>query len=173
MDADLIALNLDGRLVERVRTLADLTSFWSKTPLIENLLERTRQKRGRLPKVAPSYMLGVLLRIAGLTTETGFKADAVVSARGLVEFARVCRENQTTIEEIFSEPLRSDLEKKPTTQLGRFLKRIGLSLVLTKTENFQGGKVRQYTIDRDTLLRMITLPSLAVLKAQREDERLA
>jgi hypothetical protein len=120
--------------------------------------------------MVPAFMIGVLLRITGLTTETGFAMEAAVSAKGLGEFARVCRENQTTIEEIFSEPLRSDLEKKPTTQLGRFLKRVGLCLVVIKTENTPaGGRVRHYAIDDDVLGQMTTLAqSLAKLTAQRE-----
>ncbi|MGZ6507368.1 MAG: hypothetical protein ACXVDE_09535, partial [Tumebacillaceae bacterium] len=173
LNADLVALNLDGRLVERVRTLVDLTSFLSSGHLIEEQVELTRQKRGRLPKMIPAFTIGVLLRIAGLTTETGFATDAVVSAKGLAEFARVCRENQTTIEEIFSEPLRSDLERKPTAQLGRFVKRIGLCLVITKTENTPtGAKVRHYAIDGDILGQMMTLArSLAKVTAHRESAK--
>jgi hypothetical protein len=91
----------------------------------------------------------------------------------LSEFVHICRENRTTVEEIFSEALRSDLERKPATQLGRFLRRAGLRLTLSKTgKTATGGKVRYYSLDTPMAERMMSLAaSYLALQKQKEIER--
>jgi hypothetical protein len=175
LDADLVKMNLDGRLIERIQTLAEITSLWSKgypTDLFDALAEPTRLPRGRLQTMSPARLIGVLMWVADLTMPTGFRADHSVSVPGLSEFVRVCRENQTVIEEILSEVTRSDLEVNPVGQLNRYLKRIGLRLKQTHSEKKQDdGKVRYYSLEAGLVDRMTFLAaSYSEVQRQREVE---
>lgn len=159
LDADIVELNLDGRLVGRIVTFAGVVLLWDKPQhgVLEALIEPTTEAEGRLQDMSVAWLLGVLMRIAGLTTGSGFKSELSVSASDLTEFTRVCRANRTMIEEIFSEAMRSDFEQKPVRQLNRFLARVGLSLDPTGTTKRSGTKVRHYSLDPDMVERMLRL----------------
>nr|WP_247541475.1 MULTISPECIES: plasmid replication protein, CyRepA1 family [unclassified Bradyrhizobium] len=174
LDTDIVALNVDGRLKERIVTLSELVSVWDKPDfgLIETLVRPTTQQEGRLQKMSVALMLGALTHIAGLTTSSGFKSELSVSTADLAEFTRVCRDNRTMIEEIFSEAMRSDFERKPVRQLNRFLARVGLSLDPTGTTKRCGIKVRHYSLDQDMVERMLRLTrSYLSVKERKEMER--
>jgi hypothetical protein len=170
-----VQLNLDGRLLQRVQTLAEITALWSK-PYLGNcfdlLAEPTRLPRGRLQTMTPARMIGVLMLMTDLTTATGFKSGHSVTVASLDEFVRVCRENRTIIEEVFGDAIRGDLEQNPVRQLNQFLVRIGLKLKLERSEKTQNdGKVRYYSLDANEVDRMTFLAaSLSAVRRLREIE---
>jgi hypothetical protein len=173
LDADLVQMNIDGHLVERVRTMSELTEAWSKNYLpdiFEILAEPSRLPKGRLQMVSPGRLIGVLMRIAGLTTPAGFKADHLVSVASLTEFVRVCRENKTVIEEVFKEAIRDDLGQNPVRQLNRYLARISLKLEQTRSKKTKGGgKIRDYSLHAKLVDRMTFLAaSYSEVRRQRE-----
>ena len=173
LDAELVSMHLDGKLIERTETLAAIASVWSKAhldDLFDLLAEPAGLPKGRLQNMAPDRMIGVLMRIAGLTDGAGIKAGHVVVATGLADFARACRENQTVIEEVLDDNLRGDIREKPVRQLNRFLARVGLKLKLVRTEKTaDGGKLRYYSLDPGLVERMTSLAaSYSEVQRRRE-----
>lgn len=173
LDEELVEMNLDDRLIERVRTMAEITALWVTDDfpdLLNVLAEPLQLSRGRVQITSPARMIGVLMRVAGLTKPAGFNSHHSVTAASLTEFARVCAENRTAIEEIFSEPMRQDLEENPVRQLNRFLDRIGLRLKVARSEKTQtGGKTRYYALD-PVLLERMTWLAASYSEVQRERE---
>jgi hypothetical protein len=174
LDAELVSMNLDGRLLERIATLAPIVAHWGKLHLDDTfdlLAQPTRLPNGRLQSTSLDRMVGVLMRIAGLTDRTGIKANHVVAAAGLTEFAHVCRENQTVIEETFGDAIRDDLRQNPVRQLNAFLKRVGLKLRQVRSEKTKGGgKLRFYSLDPSSAARMTSLAqSFLEVESRRED----
>jgi hypothetical protein len=172
LDADLVNLNLDGRLIERVQTMAGIASLWTQdylNDLLGALAEPSRLPKGRLQMLSPAQMVGVLMLVAGLTTRAGFKPDHPLSVSSLAEFVRVCLQNRTAIEEIFSEAIRHDIEKNPVRQLNRFLRHIGLRLALSRTVKTRDGKLRFYSLDPAMVDRMTSLAA-SYSEAQRQRE---
>jgi hypothetical protein len=173
LDAELVALNSDGKLIDRITTLAPIVAHWGNPHLDDTfdlLAQPTRLPNGRLQNMGLDRTVGVLMRIAGLTDRVGFKAGHLVTAAGLTEFSRVCRENQTVIEETFGDALRDDLPQNPVRQLNAFLKRIGLKLKPIGTEKTKsGGKLRFYSLDPGLVTRM-TLLAVSYSEVQRRRE---
>lgn len=173
LDEELVEMNVDGRLIDRVQTMAEITALWVRNDfpdLLEALVEPIQLPKGRLRMTSPARMIGVLMRLAGLTTLAGFKADCLVTSASLAEFVRVCRENRTAIEEIFSEAMRDDVEQNPVRQLNSFLNRIGLRLKVARSEKTQtGGKTRYYALDPVSLKRMTWLAA-SYSEVQRAQE---
>jgi hypothetical protein len=169
LDAVLVEMNLDGRLIERVQTLAEMAPIW-EDDFQDVLIEPTQLARGRLQTMRPAWLLGVIVRVAGLTTSAGFKPNYSVTIASLAEFVRVCRENQTMIEEVLSEAIRGDLESNPVRQLNIFLKRIGLKARQTHSEKTaDGGKIRYYSLEGGILRQMMALAA-AFCEVQRQKE---
>jgi hypothetical protein len=176
LDAELVSMNLDGKLIERVQTLAAIATIWSRPyldDLFDLLAEPTGLPKGRLQKMTPDRMIGVLMRIAGLTDSTGIKAGHVVVATGLADFARVCQENQTVIEEVLGDALRADFRQNPVRQLNRFLTRVGLRLEGLRTEKTKdGGKLRYYSLSLSLAGRMMSLAAAySEVQRRRENDR--
>jgi hypothetical protein len=177
LDDELVEMNHDGRLFERIKTFAEITKHWTgddSENIFAWIIEPSQRPKGRLPKMTPDWLIAVLALIAGLATASGFKADHVVSVGNLSKFVRACRENKTVIEEILSDVIRSDLEVKPVRQLNRVLARIGLRLHRRHSEKTDGRKVRFYALDDDQVERMTRLAkSYAAIQRQKEiDEEL-
>jgi Origin of replication binding protein len=171
LDPELVEMNADGRLIEKIAALAKILSLWSINPEgFDNLLKPTLQPNGRLSSMIPETLVGVILRAAGLTTTEGFNADATVSVETLARFVAICRDNRTVIEEIMAEPLVRDFQTKPVSQLSRFLRRVGLKLAVVQIEKVAGKKVRRYGIPVSQRDRMTTLAQ-SYLEAESRRER--
>jgi hypothetical protein len=171
LDRELIELNRDGRLIERVIALADVTTNWRhdySSEVIDHFLREGAKPRARLQQMKPPRMIAVLMRVAGLTATDGFKPGHVVTIGELSGFVELCRENRTMIEETLSEPLRDDLAANPVRQLNRFLGRVGLKVASVGSVNVQGVKIRRYALDRK---RLETMMSLAKSYRIEEDRR--
>jgi hypothetical protein len=175
LDRELVEMNADGRLIEKIVAMAKILSSWSiDSELFDNLLRPTLQPHGRLSNMEPEYLVPVMMRAAGLTTAGGFDADATVSVDTLSRFVTICRVNRTVIEEIMGEPIIRDFETKPVSQLGRFLRRVGLKLAKAQTEKVAGKKVRRYEIPVSQRDRMTALArSYLEAESRREREKAA
>jgi hypothetical protein len=175
LDRELVEMNADGRLIEKIVAMAKILSTWSiDSELFDNLLKPTLQPNGRLSNMKPEYLVPVMMRAAGLTTAGGFDADATVSVDTLSRFVTICRANRTVIEETMGEPIIRDFETKPVSQLGRFLRRVGLKLAVVQTEKVAGKKVRRYGSPANLRDRMTALArSYLAAEARRERERAA
>jgi hypothetical protein len=172
---DLIEMNMDGRLLDRIARFAEIVTILSKDDqrdLIDVLLLPTTQPNGRLQQTEPEVLLALLMRVAGLTTVGGFNGNHVVCVDALSPFVTVCRKNQTVVEEVLGEPLRADLELKPVRQLNLFLRRIGLKFNPVKTQKVAGRKIRYYRVPADLLATMTRLSrSYLEVAARTEDEK--
>jgi hypothetical protein len=171
---ELVDMNVDGKLLDRIVNLAEILSILSRDyagGLVDALLEPTTEPRGRLQGTGSERLLAVLMRAAGLTNTSGFNTDELLSIDRLHRFVAVCRENRTVIEEILGEPIRGDLESKPVRQLNRYLRRIGLKLPLAKVEKVAARKIRYYALPADLLETMTRLSrSYLEVKARLEAE---
>jgi len=172
LDAELIDLNRDGRLIGRIEELAEIVRFWAINrghDHFGDMLPTPTEPRQRLQKREPHYLLATLMRAAGLTAAQGFTRDVVISMGDLEHFVRLCRENQTMIEETFGGELRVDFQDKPMKQLNLFLRRIGLKLTGAGTQKIDGRKIRYYRLPDDLTARMLQLArSYLQVKAKRE-----
>jgi len=161
LDARLVELNRDGKLLARIGILAGVLPLLpiahQGADTVNWLLEPTTTPKGRLHKTQPERLMAILIRVAGLTSAEGFDDKAVVSVDSLTRFVGICRDNRTMIEEIFGQPLRNDFHKKPTRQLNEILKRAGLELIEAEVRKAAGRKIRYYGISRDVLATMTTL----------------
>jgi hypothetical protein len=175
LDLELIELNVDGKLLERIVNLAGIVLVWSNDNLkhlIDVLLASTSLPKGRLQGMKPEMLVAVLMRAAGLTNEDGFASAEPVSLDSLSRFVDVCRENRTVIEEVLGVAFRADFAEKPVRQLNVFLKRVGLELRVTKTEKPAGRKVRYYSVSVGLLGTMMRLArSYLDAEARRESEK--
>lgn len=171
---ELVDMNADGKLLDRIATLAEILSIWSTDypdDLVDTLLAPTSEPKGRLQGTKPELLIAVLMRAAGLTHPGGFNADKLLSVDSLRGFVAVCRENRTVIEEILDEPIRGDLESKPVRQLNRYLRRVGLALSLAKIEKAAGRKIRYYAVAAEALETMTKLSrSYLAVRARLEAE---
>lgn len=159
LDAEIIALNPDGRLKNRVETLSEIVELWDRPDcgVTKALMEPLHEGEGRLQKMSVAWMIGVLANVAKLSTTAGLRSEAAISSTDLAEFSRVCRTNRTVIEEVFSEAMRSDFAKDPVKQLNRFIGRIGLRLSCTREQKRSGSKTRYYSLDPAVVREMLRL----------------
>jgi hypothetical protein len=173
LDRELIELNKDGRLIERIVTLADVIAHWRRfSDLVDHFLREAAEPRGRLRQMKSPHLIAVLMGAAGLTTVDGFKPDHVVTISDLSGFIDLCRENRTVIEETLSEQLRNDLAGNPVRQLNRFLNQVGLKVASVGSVKVQGVKIRRYSLDRKRFDTMVSLAkSYRIEQDRREHER--
>ncbi|SHI13573.1 plasmid replication protein, CyRepA1 family [Bradyrhizobium erythrophlei] len=169
LDLELIELNKDGRLIERIVALADVTAHWRRaSDVIDHILREAAKPKARLSRMKPPRLIAVLMAAAGLADADGIKPDHIVTIGALSEFVELCRENRTMIEEALSEPSRGDLAENPVRQLNRFLQRIGLKVAPAGSVKVQGMKIRRYALDRK---RLETMEMLAKSYRIEEDRR--
>jgi hypothetical protein len=85
-----------------------------------------------------------------------FDLNCVYSTSDLENFIKTCRKLRKYIEGQFSIDVRSDIDKKPTSQLHIFLKMAGIS-TLSDSKKVKGKKIYQYMIDPESHQLMTTL----------------
>lgn len=88
-----------------------------------------------------------------------FDLTCIYSAGDLHSFTMSCQKLGLFVEAQFSLPIRSDIEKKPTTQLHWFLKMVGISTIKS-SKKIGKDKIYQYMIDPDSYNSMIALIDL-------------
>jgi hypothetical protein len=158
LDRDLIETNLDGKLIQRIETMARVVKSWAYgSEAIDARLQLATMPQGRLEEAEPAVLVAMFLRFVGLTTADGFDVGYALSMADLAPFAALCRTNQTMIEEAFAEAMRADLAENPMRQLNQFLRRIGLKLKKVKTAKVDGEKVRYYALPAEGVDLMLGL----------------
>lgn len=158
LDRELIEMNLDGKLIQRIETMARVVKCWNYgSELIDVRLQPATMPQGRLEEAEPGVLVAMFLRFVGLTTASGFDVGHALSISDLAPFAALCRTNQTMIEEAFAEAMRADLAENPMRQLNQFLRWIGLKLEKIKTAKVNGEKIRFYALQAEAVERMLSL----------------
>lgn len=171
---EIIKLNHDGQLPDRVETLSKLTQHKSTYSDIVNLLVAEINKPlARIQKLDRILLLQIIARVAGLSDEAGLRADAVVNVASLTAFVSVCKRNQTLLEELLGRPVRNDVSSNPVRQLNAFLMLGGLKLETIKRRKKSKKSVREYGFEQDRLIQMVSLAEafkpLEVIKATLEN----
>jgi hypothetical protein len=166
----LIDDNPDGRLIERIQALADLLKIFElDLDGLNDVLVQARERNGRLRHMSPAHLRACLLMSAGLATSTGFIPERVTALADLSDFARLCSENRTVIEEILKDQMRADVARNPVRQLNSLLKRLGLRVLEARQKKLAGTKVRMYALDSDGFRTMVSLAE-SYLSAQDRRE---
>lgn len=153
IDADLIALDTDGILRQAVRNFMLLVSkeehlFWGKTESDVSLMDRGKSVRMRTAMTD-------ILTSAGIWTGRGFDMTAAVEMETLGQFISACRRHEYVLTDLYKIRLRSHFEKKPTQQLGEFLKLFGLAWGEKVRDQSNGGNRKIYRIDVDLHSRLM------------------
>lgn len=145
---DIIRLNYDGRLVDRVAVLKTLVDQW---PVYSGEVDRQlvdwQLPLARLSKMTNERLLCLIAKIAGLSDETGLNPAAVIASEDLSDFADLCQKNRTMMEELLGRELRSDIQSNPVRQLGVFLSFCGLRLEKRGRRRVAGRQRREYGLD--------------------------
>jgi hypothetical protein len=158
LDRELIEMNLDGKLIQRIETMAGVVKRWAYgSEAIDLRLRLAATPQGRLQEAEPGVLVAMFLRFVGLTTADGFNVGHALAIADLAPFVALCRTNQTMIEEAFAEAMRADLDENPVRQLNQFLRRIGLKLEKVKTAKVNGEKIRFYALPAEAVDRMLGL----------------
>lgn len=152
---DIICLNYDDRLCERVAILKSILSQWDLLQAdAEKNLDEANQPLGRLPKMPEERLLCVTTRVAGLCGTAGFDENASVTADDLEAFSSLCEKNRTLMEELLGTELRKDIRSNPVRQLNIFLKFCGLRLEKRDRKRTGGRAKRIYGLNREILTEM-------------------
>lgn len=163
---DIIKLNYDGHLIDRVATLADSTSRWSDFESIQWVLADQKNFLSRVPKMPRGFLLNCVLVICGLADAKGIHRDAHVEVSDLGEFIPLCQKNKTVFEGVLGQQIRKDIEKNPVRQANAFLRLAGLKLEPIKRRKQGQKSVRAYGFDPARLDLLMSLA--AVFKAPAE-----
>ncbi|MDN2584352.1 hypothetical protein [Aquibium sp. ELW1220] len=91
-----------------------------------------------------------------------FDGQAEITMDDLEPFVEQCRDLNLQIQEQLGFTLNEDIAEKPTKQLGKFLKIIGLKLKNVGQRNQDGRRIYRYKIDPE---------SLALMNKIKEDRR--
>lgn len=83
--------------------------------------------------------------------EGNFIKDKSIYNDDLIEFKKICNKKRGEIETILRIDVRADLNEKPMTQLGAFLKLLGISRNKPKNGAVNGKRARYHKIDQSTL----------------------
>ncbi|MCX7309954.1 MAG: hypothetical protein NTZ72_19235 [Afipia sp.] len=145
---DIIKLNYDGRLIERVGVLSKLLMYGKSVQhLIEHVLAGQREPLDRITYLPRPVLIACIGTLIGLTDDLMLLRHLEASTETLAPFVELCTRNSTTLECIIGMPLRRDLATNPVKQLNVFLRMIGLKLEPMKRVKKSGKTTRTYTID--------------------------
>lgn len=155
---ELIDDNHDGRLIERILAFAEVLKIFQLDLLVlDEVLVRARDPSGRLSYMPPAHLRACLLISTGLATSQGFVPNHTLALSDLSNYARLCSENRTVIEEILGDQMRTDVGRNPVRQLNSLLKRLGLHVLEVRQKKVAGIKIRLYALDSDCFRTMVNL----------------
>lgn len=154
---EIIKLNYDGRLIDRVATLARLTKRWTDFEHIKSVLADQANFLSRMSKQPHDFMLNCILTLCGLANAQGINRNVQVEASDLLDFTSICQKNRTVLEDILGQQIRKDVETNPVRQANVFLKLAGLKVEPIKRRKNQGKGIRLYGFDVPRLDLMMSL----------------
>jgi hypothetical protein len=142
---EIIKLNYDGRLLDRVALLAEVNRTWKGSfENLEFVLGELSAPLARLQKLKPHLQLGCVLVAAGVAGREGIHSDIQLDAMALKAIVQLCSRNKTVLEGLLGQGIRKDVVENPIRQLNAFLKLIGLKLVALKRPGVRGKSLRLY-----------------------------
>jgi len=157
---EIIKLNYDGKLLDRVALLASVVEGWKHLfETATRAIDEQEVRLDRLPAHSIPYLIMTIAASAGLSTPAGLDLGAKVEAARLAPFILLCEKNRTILEEKFGVQMRSDVKTNPVRQLNVFLKRLGLRLELDKRSKVLGTTVRIYSFSPGPAGTMASLAS--------------
>lgn len=148
---DLLSLDDDGRYRTAVRRFELLATD------DEELKRRDARHAQSLAPDRPYLIVQkrILSKLLGASTVLkdagGIDAEVIVSAEMLAQFAGECLRYRRAIERLFDVPVRRDVLRKPTQQLGAILRLVGLKLDKGQTRKKGTGKQYFYILDAAAL----------------------
>lgn len=111
----------------------------------------TDREQGLLKKI----LLHQLLEAAGVINAYGdFDTTLQLCNANLGEFAQLCKQQASKIQELFNIPVRKDVLRKPMQQLTRMLDLIGLTKTEAEKKKAEGVTTYLYRIDEGSLITM-------------------
>jgi hypothetical protein len=108
---------------------------------------------------AKTALLHTLLSSSPVFKDCQFDLSCVYTMSDLSAFSTACLKLSGYVEAQFNNPIRLDVEKKPTTQFHWFLKMVGINTI-SKSKKVNGSKTYQYKIDPKSLNTMLDLVEL-------------
>ena len=153
----LLELDDNGRFRDSVRMFEYLRTSDAE------LRDRDSSSRKLLPSdrsnlLVKKQLLVRLLTTAGVLRGDGaFDAEVTVSAADLDEFIKRCCATKNRVELLFDTPIRSDIGRKPTQQLGALLQLVGLKLERAEIRKVGGRKTYRYKVSPVSLHLMASI----------------
>jgi hypothetical protein len=155
---EIIKLNYDDGLIDRVEVLAQLMRHWHVLQnAVQTDLAAQELPLDRIRKSGPQSLLALIAMVSDVTDEKGIRRDAEVALSDLEDFVKLCCRNQTTLEELLGQRIRKDIQTNPVRQLNAFLKLGGLKLEPVKRQKREKKSVRRYGFVQDRYDLMMSL----------------
>jgi hypothetical protein len=155
---DMIKLNYDGALLDRVEVLSQVLGQWADLRSLADLVLSSQElPLARLPKLALQSLLVLIMTKAGIADDSGPVRGQIISSGDLAEFALLCDRNRTILETVLAGAIRADVKSNPVRQLNQFLKLAGLRMDEVQRRKHRGRSVRLYGFDQDQFDIMLQL----------------
>ncbi|OPH84677.1 plasmid replication protein, CyRepA1 family [Nitrobacter vulgaris] len=156
---DILVLNHDNRLLERVEALSKLQNRWKDLlKTVRMILVSLDDELSRLSG-DKTILMAVLAVAAGIADESGFRSDVRITVQQLSAFADLCERNRNFIHERTGVPIRRDVRSNPVRQLNGLLKTLGLKVNPVAREKRAKRATRYYALDPAKLELMARLAS--------------
>lgn len=156
---DILVLNHDNRLLERLEALNGLQTSWNnQVTLAQTILAGQGNELSRLSG-GKSVLLAVMAIAAGIAGDTGFRSDVRITVQQLSAFVDLCERNRNFIHERTGVQIRRDVRINPVRQLNELLKTLGLKVNPVAREKRAKRATRYYALDPARLELMARLAS--------------
>jgi hypothetical protein len=100
------------------------------------------------------YLLKDIIKSLPFYVDGAFDATIEYTSDDLKQFVTICIKYKKYIDGLLRTDVRSDVGNKPTQQLGKMLKLVGLSQSKARTTKVAGSKVYHYRLDQDAIDQM-------------------
>ena len=100
------------------------------------------------------YLLKDIIKSLPFYVDGAFDATIEYTSDDLKQFVTICIKYKKYIDGLLRTDIRSDVSNKPTQQLGKILKLVGLSQSKARTTKVSGSKVYHYQLDQEAIDQM-------------------
>ena len=112
------------------------------------------------------YLLQYLFTLCPFMNGDQFVAGVQFSSADLAKFAKQCRKLKQIMEGQLDLVVRSDVERKPVSQLKQLLRHVGLDVAKVRAVVYQGEKTYIYQIDPDALATASAVSTLVDIRRE-------
>ena len=151
-------LDLDNRGIFRTKLrrfheLTHLSAHANLSKATADVMKAAGVQHLSIRKVGDSdlYLLQYLFSLCPFMNGDQFVAGVQFSSADLAKFAKQCRKLKQIVEGQLDLVVRSDVERKPVSQLKQLLRYVGLDVAKVRAVVSQGEKTYTYQIDSDAL----------------------